>query len=286
VAEAEPKLVALVEKSRKRARRAKNEADLQLLSSALGTAFNLRLAKALRSNVALFVEGDDMTILRRIAKTLDFPAIASERGMTVIPLKGYSRWGQVTPFAWLTRELLPEAIKFFVILDRDYRSDTVIDEVEQAFADEDIVAHVWRRKELESYLLTPEVIARQAAAPLPTIEEILNSVTATMYDDVFSRMLAERVRVGISAKRDVTVITSSFKKEFDLLWQSNVYRLHSTPAKQVLSELNRRLDEAKFRHVSARGLAIAHRINDISSEVSGTLRKVEETIMTISGQDW
>src|ERR1700735_2012236 len=69
-AEADPKLVMIVEKSRKSARRARDDSELELLSAALGTAFNLRLARALRSRVALFVEGQDMTILRRFAKTL------------------------------------------------------------------------------------------------------------------------------------------------------------------------------------------------------------------------
>jgi hypothetical protein len=166
ITEADPKLITLVEKSRKGALRAKSNAELQLMSSALGSAFNLRLAKALKSEVALFVEGDDMSIVSRLARTLDFQAVANERGVTIIPLKGYSRWGGVTPFAWLARELLSDAIRIFVVLDRDYRPDSVIAEVEQAFGKENITAHVWRRKELESYLLTPEVIARLAGGGL------------------------------------------------------------------------------------------------------------------------
>ena len=141
ITEADPKLATLVEKSNRRARRTKKDSDLQLLSSALGTAFNLRLAKALRSDVALFVEGDDMTVVGQFAKTLGFDAIANERGITVIPLKGYSRWGEVTPFAWLTRQLLPDAIRIFVILDRDYRPDV---------CDHGRRARVWKRRDLGS----------------------------------------------------------------------------------------------------------------------------------------
>lgn len=284
--EADPKLVMIVERSRKRARRAKNESDLQLLSSALGTAFNLRLAKALKSSVALFVEGDDMTILRRLARTLRLPAIANDRGVTVIPLAGYSNWGHITPFAWLARELLPEAIRIFVILNRDYRSDEAIAQVERTFANEDIVAHVWRQKELESYLLTPDVIARQAAAPLRTVSEILDSVTFGLGEYVFGQMLPERLETEVSARRDPIQVMTSFKKEFDQLWKDEVYRLHSAPAKQVLSELNHKLQEASFRPVSTRALATAHRIEDIAPEMSYALRRVEEAIMGISDGNW
>jgi hypothetical protein len=227
-----------------------------------------------------------MTILRRLARTLRLPAIANDRGVTVIPLAGYSNWGHITPFSWLARELLPEAIRIFVILNRDYRSDEAIAQVERTFANEDIVAHVWRQKELESYLLTPDVIARQAAAPLRTVSEILDSVTFGLGEYVFGQMLPERLETEVSARRDPIQVMTSFKKEFDQLWKDEVYRLHSAPAKQVLSELNHELQEASFRPVSARALATAHRIEDIAPEMSYALRRVEEAIMGMSDGNW
>jgi energy-coupling factor transporter ATP-binding protein EcfA2 len=278
IAEANPNLITLVEKSRKRALRAKSDAELQMMSSALGSAFNLRLAKALKSDVALFVEGDDMSIVNRLARTLALQAIANEQGVTVIPLKGYSRWGEVAPFAWLARELLSDALRIFVILDRDYRPDSVVTEVEKAFAKDDITAHVWRRKELESYLLTPEVIARLAGGSLATVTEIINSVTAEMGDYVFSQMLGERVKVEVSAKRDATEVTGSFKKEFDQLWRNAEYRLHVAPAKRVLSGVNRQLAEAKLRPIMVHNLAVGHRVEEISPEFSGMLRRVEDAV--------
>jgi predicted ATP-dependent endonuclease of OLD family len=278
ITEADPKLTTLVEKSRRRALRAKSNAELQLMSSALGSAFNLRLAKALKSQIALFVEGDDMSIVTRLARTLGFQAIAGERGITVIPLKGYSRWGEVTPFSWLVRDLLSDTIRIFVILDRDYRPDSAIREVEQAFAKDGIAAHVWRRKELESYLLTRDVVARLAAGPSPAVDEIIDSVTAEMEDDVFSQMLAERIRAEVSAKRDATEVTKSFRKEFAELWRSPQYRLYSCPAKRVLSGVNGRLAEAGFRPMMVNNLAAAHRLDEIAPELSGTLRRIEEAL--------
>jgi energy-coupling factor transporter ATP-binding protein EcfA2 len=285
VAEAEPKLVTMIEKSRSRARRARKESDLQFLSSALGTAFNLRLAKALRSDVVLFVEGEDMTLIVRMARTLGFGSIANDRGVTVIPLKGYSKWGEVTPFAWLTRELLPDVMKIFVILDRDYRPDSVIAEVEHAFEREDVVAHIWRRKELESYLLVEEAIARLAGAPLARIRDMVNGASAELGEYVFGQMLVQRQLAEVTAKRDSTVIFSNFKKEFDELWKDPAYRLRVAPAKQILSRINRRLMEAgKFRTISARGLATALRVEEIGPEMSGTLRRVEDSIAAL--KEW
>ncbi len=179
LAEADPRLVALVDKSNRHARRTRSEADQEMLTATLGTAFNLRLARALRSKVALFVEGQDMVVLRRFARTLNLQSVESEAGISVIQLHGYSNWGQVEPFRWLTQELLPQALKIFVVLDRDYRSDTVVGDIEQRFEAAGMSAHVWQRKELESYLLTPAVIARLASLEEQVVSQMLIEVTLT-----------------------------------------------------------------------------------------------------------
>jgi predicted ATPase len=276
ITEAEPRLVTLVEKSRKFARRADDTIQLEILTKALGTAFNLRLARALRSNVALFVEGKDMVVLRRLAQVLEMNSIVTERGITVIPLEGYSRSVQVAPFTWLCRELLPEAIKVFVVLDRDYRPDSVITSVEQEFAQAGIVGHVWRRKELESYLLTPEPIARIAGVAPEIVGQILDEIASSMEGHVFGRMLGERIQMHKGSGIDVSVITTTFKQEFDMAWRDPRYRLYSCPAKDVLSELNNKLRSIHARAVSVRSLASAHRPYEIPTELISVLRKVEE----------
>ena len=137
---------------------------------------------------------------------------------------------------------------------------------------------MWRRKELESYLLNPEVIARLAAAPIPRVREVTDSVTAEMGEYVFGQMLGQRIEAEVSAKRDATQVTSDFKKEFDELWKDAEYRLRVAPAKRVLSGINRRLQEANFRSMSDYKLAAAHRVDEIPPELSGTLRRVEESV--------
>jgi hypothetical protein len=111
---------------------------------------------------------------------------------------------------------------------------------------------------------------------LPVVEEIINSVTVEMGDYVFSQMLAERVKIERSAKRDETEVTRDFKKEFDQLWKSVEYRLRRSPAKRVLSGVNRLLTEASLRPIMVHNLATAHRLEEIPPEISGTLRRVEE----------
>jgi hypothetical protein len=276
VAESDGRLTTLVDKSRKRAGRMKGDADYEVLSSTLGTAFNLRLAKALRSRVAVFVEGQDMAVLRRFAKTLGLSAVADEAGLTIIPLHGYSNWGQVGPFKWLCNELLPDALDTFVVLDRDYRSDAVRSAVMEEFDQEGIRGHVWQRKELESYLLNPAVIARLSGEDQVGVEALLAEITAGMESDVFGRLLDEKFKEEVSGSKHAVSVTSSFKPVFDQAWTDPKYRLEICPPKQVISKLNSNLQASGFKAVSMTGLARSHRQAEIPKEVSDLLVSIDE----------
>lgn len=278
VAESDGRLTTLVDKSRKRASRPRTDADYQMLSSTLGTAFNLRLAKALRSRVAVFVEGQDMVILRRFAKTLGLESIEREAGLTVIPLNGYSNWGQVSPFKWLCNELLPDALDIFVVLDRDYRTDEACVAVIKDFSDAGIEGHVWERKELESYLLNPVVLARLCSLTEPQVITLLDEITMSMENEVFGRLLDEQLRRNVSASKHAVSVTTSFKPEFDNKWRDASYRLATCPPKQVVSRLNTKLQEVGVKAISLTGLARAHRRTEIPPEVADLLTKIESRV--------
>jgi predicted ATP-dependent endonuclease of OLD family len=276
--EAEARLIALVDKSHKRVRRARNDADLEWLSASLGTAFNLRLARALRSSVALFVEGKDMLVIKRFARTLGFLNLEGEKGITIIKLEGFSGSSNVTPFSWLCEELLPDALKVFVLLDRDYRSDQAIVDIEKSFKNKEIDCHVWRLKELESYLLTPSVIARLTGLSCLEVDNMINEITSNLGNDVFARQLAERIKIEQGPQRHIVNIAAQFKADFDVTWADSKYRLSAVPAKEVMSKLNEELQARKLRAVSARNLSAAHREAEIDPEMIDVLRSVDSAV--------
>lgn len=248
-----------------------------MLSATLGTTFNLRLAKALRSKVVMFVEGQDMSILRHFARTLSLPSLESGIGVTVIPLLGYSNRDQVEPFSWLCNELLPKALKTFVVLDRDYRPESVRLEVIAAFESAGIRGHVWERKELESYLLNVDVVARLSGAATPDLHKWLDSITKEMEGEVFGRLLDERIRVEVGASRHAVDVATAFKPEFDSHWLDPSFRLFACPPKKVISRLNGIMQAAGHRAVSMTALARAHRKAEIPSEVCKLLSEIDDT---------
>jgi len=281
VAESDGRLTTLIDRTRRRASRPKSEADYESLSATLGTAFNLRLAKALRSRVAVFVEGQDMSILRRFASTLGLKAIEGDVGITVIPLQGYSNWGHIEPFKWLCDKLLPDAIETFVVLDRDYRPDEARTDVMGAFKAVGIHGHVWERKELESYLLNTSALARLSGAQEASIKKWLNKITMSMESDVFGRLLDERMRRQVGSTRHAVDVTSEFKPIFDGAWQSTAYRLNICPPKQVIAKLNEKLQKNGHKPVSMTALARALKEPEIPREVKDLLSQIEAGVASL-----
>ncbi|MGE3835134.1 MAG: ATP-dependent endonuclease [Acidimicrobiia bacterium] len=274
--EAHTENVLWVDKSRRRAVRGSD--GLTFSAEAIGSQFNVRIARALRSNVALFVEGKDMKIIRSLARSAGAGRIADEAGLAVVPLDGFSNRTNVTPFKILVDEFLEGSVQSFVILDRDYRSDAVCEAIVSEFDAIGIGCHIWSRKEIESYLLVPSVLARVSGLGRDEASTILDTVVETFRGKVFARALAaaEEERVGPTTHR-VNVI-EDFEPQFASAWADPARRVGLVPPKEVLSRFNAEAVARSCRPVSAAKLAKAARPLEIDSEVARVFDRIEELL--------
>lgn len=275
LAEADHDSIVWVDKTRRRAVRAPRNESLNDLDSALGTAFNLGMAKALRARGVVFVEGKDIKTLKRVAKTLSLTRISEERSLAVVPLNGYSRWEHAEVFGWFLREFLGESVKALVLLDRDYRSDGQVKEVVSRFSDVRVVAHVWKRKELESYLISPEVITRLVKCPLAEVKEITEQVMLGMETKVTSRALAEKVVAEKSSGRSVATINEAGLKEIGENWRRGDYRYAICPPKEVLAGINKELQSRGYKSASFEAISRHMKIGEIHPEMADVLRQID-----------
>ena len=280
ITEAPSSRAVLIDKNRPHALKLKDNAILESLSESIGTQFNLRLARALRSKVALFLEGKDMVVLRRLCKTLGLEKLEREIGITIIPMHGYSKKDHVQPFAWLSEKILTKTLALFVILDHDYRPEEVSRNIEKEFAASGIEAHIWRRKELESYIITPSVIARITGCEERRVKELLLQATDKLQNSVFGQILSKYQEYERPTGVDAATTAIKVKEQFDKRWPSLEYRIEVAPAKQVISNLNQLLRQEGKRTVSARSLASEHEQYEIPSEMIDILVKINQRLET------
>ncbi len=274
VAEANKDTVVWVDRTRRRSRRAGEPVVLAKLNAVLGSGFNLGLARALRSRVALFVEGQDMRMLRNLARAVGAENVRNERGLAVIQLGGFSNWHQVEPFAWLSRELLGNTVKIYVLLDRDYRSDATVEALRDALKGSDVHVHVWHRKELESYLLVPEAIARASGMDIPILDQLMEQAIDGLRLDSQAAFIARRQQ---EAKRgtDFKTVAMTALPDFEKTWASPAGRITLAPPKEVLAGIAREVQALGGRPVSDRSISAVIRSDEVDDEMRQVLLDIE-----------
>jgi predicted ATP-dependent endonuclease of OLD family len=276
LAEAPGNSVIWIDRVRRRSVSAPDPATLDELETSLGTQFRLRVARALRSKLVVFVEGRDMKLLRGLASTVGADRFANEIDVAVVPLRGFDNWDRIEPFVWLTDDLLEQSVHVHAILDRDYRPDSTCRSVVARLKNVRVKAHVWRKKELESYLLVPAAMARLSGADEPWIEFELASIAASLENDVFARFSYERQRL---AQHDHRVqALQEAKAEFDTAWDSQDQRLAMCPPKEILSELNKKLRSGGWKTLSFEALAKTLLADEVAPEVINVLERIEDAL--------
>jgi hypothetical protein len=276
IAEAHDESVIWVSKSRARSVRSPKPEVLYELSAALGTAFNLRLARALRAQSVLFVEGRDGKLLRDIARTAGVDRIANERDLVIVPMPGFDRWTQLEFFQWIVSDLLEDSVSGFVILDRDYRPQQAVDAVESKLRATGLRAHVWRCKEFENYLLCPAAIARLSGATSDWIAAQLQECADSLEDDVWAQLYAEQQRALAGQGKATATVAKQAKKAADQLWSDPSRRVDICGGKELLRLLNGRLQHTGHKAVTDRQLARHLRATEIPKEMRTTLRAAAE----------
>jgi len=277
LSEAAPESVVWVDKDRTRSVVAPDPAALSGLAASLGSQFNLPLARALRAKCVLFVEGNDLKILRQVAATVGAGRIATETGVAVISLRGFDNWEHVEPFSWMIADLLESSVSVFVLVDRDFRSEPQCRAVQTRLKSVGVKCHIWKRKELESYLLEPSLIARISGAEIDWAEQALLEAANECEEDVFAQVMTWTLR---EFQRDhQNQAAKEARRRFNALWDDPAHRKWVAPPEKVLHGLNRRLDDAQLKPVSFRLLARRITASEVASEMSGFLERVEDVLI-------
>lgn len=269
--------IVWVSRDRSRAVREPQRDSLIDLSLALGTQFNLRLARAMKTKVVLFVEGEDLKILNQLAKTLKLTKLQRERGIAVIPLGGFDRWEHVEPFKWLMGEFF-EDTSVHVVLDRDFRVEDALERVRKQLRKAGISPHIWRRNELENYLLQPAAITRISGASQGWVEVALAECAEALEEDVYAQIQAEHTLFYRKTGRDQQSIYKQAKNRADTIWKDPSRRLHACGGKELIRLLNGRLQKSGHKALGTQGLAKALKADEIPDEVRALLERIQEDI--------
>ncbi len=257
MAEADPAEIVIVDKTTKKAVRVQDADGVQQALDTIGSVHNLSLSELARNRRILFVEGaEDLKIIRGFAARAGYPEIASCRGVSALESDGFAAWKRIRDFAWGVKKAVASPPKIAAIFDRDYFPQEAVDAIEAELKTAVAFSHIHKRKEIENYLLNPEVIDRTIAllvaekakrsgekvpSKIAPAANLLLALSDDMKATTQAQIGAKRWEHQRSSGKDQATVLAVVNAEFDKEWANLKFRLRVLSGKELFKRLTARV---------------------------------------------
>jgi predicted ATPase len=283
MAEVKPENILVIDRTRPSSKFASSLPAVQKVLTGVGSIHNLQLSRLWNSRRFLMVEGDDIGILKHFQNIL-FPN--SKIPIDTIPSRSIGGWGG-WPYAVGSEMFLEnaagEGIVTYCILDSDYHTMEEITERMQDAITRNISLHIWRKKELENYLLVPKTIYRfigqrvaknKNSVSLASVSKALEKIAADLLDDT-----VDAVATCIQARDRKIVVASANKRARELVaarWNDLTERLGIVGGKKALARVAEWSQKNFGVSIGAAQLAGNFSSDEIDPEIKSVLLALEE----------
>ena len=282
MSEVDPENILVVDRDKQQAQFTTDIPQVQQVVDQIGGVQNLQLARLWSSRRCLFVEGDDLTILKQLQNKL-FPRSADP--IDAIPnmsVGGWGGWNYAVGSSMLIRTSFGQNIRSYSIFDSDFHTPGQIAARRREANEKGVSLHIWERKELENYLIVPEAIlrsvvnrARQNDPGLSAklIEDKLFEFAGELHDEVMDAFANEFLadnRAGGAAQA-----IQSARERVRRVWDNVEGRLSITSGKQLLARLSQWMQDAFGVAISSVRIARELHRSEIANEILDVLTAIE-----------
>lgn len=283
MSEVDPENILLVDRDRRQAQFAVDVPEMQRVVDQIGGVHNIQLARLWGSRRCLFVEGKDVAILKHFQNRLFPKSIDPIDAIPNLSVGGWGGWNYVVGSAMLLRKSVGD-IKVYCIFDSDFHTPGQIEARELEAREKGLDLHVWRRKEIENYLLIPEAILRAtgskgigSAEPLTTelIANKLFAFTGESEEDMMDALATEyqqENRPGGSSQAN-----KAARAHMRSRWRTSEGRFSMAPGKIVLARLSQWLQEKYGISISPPRIIREMHLREIEPEILDVLRAIENS---------
>ncbi|WP_207421808.1 ATP-dependent nuclease [Desertivirga brevis] len=252
---------------------------VQKIIDQIGSVHNLEIARLFSYNKFLIVEGerDDVKMLS-ILQSKIFPDTFEQ--FDILPktfVQGWGGWQRVIGSHKVFKDNQTN-ISTYCIFDSDYHT---IEEQEERIREAEVQGinlHIWKKKEIENYLLVPSAIVRLCRARKKNIELDESSISTAI--DVICEQLKDDVidnfATEISHKDSKKALKSAYQEArlyVNGIWGSDKWSRAS--GKEILSRLSMWLAENHKVSVSRFAIAREMKLAEISPEVVELITTIE-----------
>ena len=282
MAETDPGNILIIDKKVRRSRYANNEPGVQILIDQIGGVHNVHLARLWSARKFLLVEGKDIALLKHFHSALFPDAELPLDAIPSLPIGGWAGWPYAVGSSMTLRNAVGDRIETYCILDCDYHSEEEIRERYIEAQNRGVNLHIWRRKEIENYLLQPKAIRRVVAArvkggEVPSVEELRQKVLdicdseRRAVEDAFASAMIQNNR-----KLDVITANKSARTHVENIWHLEDARFAIVSGKTLLSELSKWTQENFGVAFGPPAIARQMTQSEIPAELTAVIQAIEE----------
>jgi len=272
------KNIVTINKKIKRMQYANDSKAVQKIIDDLGSVHNINLVRLAISKKCLFVEGEDIKILSKLKEKLNTP---SEQPLDTLPcfsLEGASNLKKAFGVAELLFEETEGEMSCHCILDRDYQSDDSIEKHMKEAQESHLVLHVWKKKEIENYLLIPAAIFRITKNPIggyDTFCKKLDQLLETQKEETILQ-LASQLEIQDRKKKDLKSYIKLATERVNMCWNTLDNKLGIVSGKQMIGLINEWMEKEYHAHCSQSIIISNIKANEIDEEMVILLKEISK----------
>ncbi len=273
VAEAPADAILWVDRRDGRARRAKSKAALSALTATLGSSYSLHLARSNRTRVVLATDCQDLRVLRALARQVGAVGVADESRVSLVQMQDIARWAGTERIGQVLRDALTPTIPAVVLLQGGQRPAASDDILRKQLAGQNNTVMIWRRAELENYVLDADAIAHVCGGDADAIAVRVREAIAMLESSTRLAFAANSVRTG---QGDSRAALEAAEREFNDLWSNEDNRPRLVRGTEVLATLNEWTEREGYKLISPYQVAKALQPHAILAEVFTVLLAIDD----------
>lgn len=281
MSETYPDKILIIDKARPSSDFATSLPMVQSVLNQLGSAANIHLARLWSSRKCILVEGKDIQLLKILQ---DVICPKSEEPFDRIPnfsLGGWGGWNKAKGVVMTLSNAMGEDILPYCIFDSDYYSNETIKKRYEEAKVNKVALHIWKRKELENYLISSRaflrILEKRMSKDVPSLEEIemlLDSQIESLKESSFDQ-ISEKIHL---ADKSFGIADANKKARtiLDEKWKTFEGRISIVSGKDLIGKVSNIFKEKYNVSFSATSVARVIKPNEIPDELIGVVKSIDE----------
>jgi hypothetical protein len=282
MAESDPANILIIDKRKGRSKYANDEPGVQLLIDQIGGIHNVHLARLWSARKFLLLEGKDIALLKHFHAALYPDAELPIDSIPSLPIGGWGGWTYAVASSMTLQNAVGDNIKTYCIFDSDYHLEEEIKNRYNDAKQRGVCLHIWKRKEIENYLLHPRAIRRVLATRIRNGEPPSeHSIAQKILDicDEERRSVEDKSAAALQQNDrslDIVRANSMARQHVKALWAIESNRPMLVSGKDVLSRLSEWTKTEFGASFGAPAIARQLKKSEIPTEIVEVIRAIEE----------